>query len=435
MGRRFERLPGTGAIVAAALLLIPGAGSASAADDAATVWAEAGELEAAGAFAEALDVLDDLAADYPQDYILHLQLGWLAFQAGVFHDADRYYTRADELSGGSIEARLGLAWTALRLGRTGDARRRFEELSTSHPEDERVAEGLAAATEVRQWWIGASARALVYGYPGHPMTPWGIGLAAGVSGGYRRLVFGVSYRYGRFTYTEAVPGGTGSMAAQIGPGGPGPVEPSTATTAVDQHELYLTVGAAWERVGVTGHYAYLSSGDLDIGAGHVAGAVGRFSPFGDILLEASYAGFDDLEVFRSSLAWKLPIAGPLYLEPHGALQVVGDGSGDGATPYGSGGLALGIEDDRGAVRIAGRYGREVRPVYLTVPVSYAIGETLVGGTSVDGRIRFAPGWSLTGGIELYRASASLAVGEMGDIAPDDSGHFGLVGSMGVTFEH
>lgn len=435
MRTRVERSRDLGLVVAAVLAFSIGAAASTASEDPSVAWDRAAELEDEGSFGEALDVLDALAPDFPQDYSLHLQLGWLAFQAGEYPAADGYYTRADELSGGSFDARMGRAWTALRLGRTGEARRRFQELAAEYPEDGRVAEGLAAAREIREWWIGASARALAHGYPGHPMTPWGIGVTAGVGGGYRRLVFGVAYRYGRFTYTETVATGMGGISAQPGPGGPGPVQPTTTTTGVDQHELYLAAGGAWERFGVTGHYAYLSSGDLDIGDGHVGGAVGRFSPFGDILLEASYAGFVDLGIFRSSLAWKLPIVGPLTLEPHGALQVVGDGSGDGATPYGSGGLALGIEDDRGAIRIAGRYGREVRPVYLTVPVSYAIGETLVGGASVDGRIRVAPRWWLTGGVELYRASASLAVGEMGEMAPEDSGHFGLVGSFGVAFEH
>ena len=108
------------------------------------------ELEQEGRFAAALDALDDLEADYPQDFALMLRLGWLAYRAERYGRTARYYDRATELSGGAVDARLGRAWTDLRCGLRADARAGFTALAAMAGNDARVQEGLEAAASFRQ---------------------------------------------------------------------------------------------------------------------------------------------------------------------------------------------------------------------------------------------------------------------------------------------
>jgi len=78
-------------------------------------WARSNDLEAQGSYAEALAALAPLATDYPQDYRLLVRLGWLAFEAGDYATALRWYQAALDVSPDAYDARLGLAWTRLRL--------------------------------------------------------------------------------------------------------------------------------------------------------------------------------------------------------------------------------------------------------------------------------------------------------------------------------
>ncbi len=390
------------------------AGTALADDGYAERFREAAALEEEERFAEALDLLDDLVADYPQDYALVLRLGWLAYRAEKYARAEVYYATAAELSGGALDPRLGLAWTDLMRGRRNAARTRLEALAAEFGDDPRVQEALEAADAPPEGSISAGGSALFMGYPGYDVPLWGAGFVAGIGGRHGHLVAGVTYRFTRFTLTlpgpsPAVPGGGLSWIRY----------------SYNQHELYPFAGLSYERFGISAHYGLIDDGSDTPGDGHAFGLVGRYSPLGDLTLETSYTAFTgDEDVFRAALSWRIPVVGPLVLCPGGALQV------SGGTARGSGSLMAGVADERGEFWLGARAGREVRPVYLTVPAAYNVSGIIPYGGSLSGRVRLAPEWWLAGSFETNRHTA---VDDDGNLS--DDGYFGLVGSLGITFEH
>jgi hypothetical protein len=335
-------------------------------------------LERQGEYEAALDTLDDLEGEFPQDYNLMLQLGWLAYNAGEHARAHRYYSRAEALSGGSAESRDGLEAVASRQKVRGHGR----------------------------------ASLLGYGYPAIGESTWGLGLVAGGGVQWRRLVAGITYRYGRFTSTSMGP------PEPMGPGGP-----VGASGSFGQHEIYVAAGASWERLGLTGHYAAVHETSSTLGTGHVLGAAARFSPLGDVTVEASLSHYDDADVFRTAASWQLPLGRGFWIQPGGSMQVVDE------TVLGAGHLDLGYGDDRGEIWLGGKGGSEFRPAYLTDDAAYNILETIPWGAHLGGRIYLTERWSLTGTVEAYGATAT----ELGD-AGDGSDHVGVVGSIGAAFD-
>ncbi len=321
---------------------------------------EARRLEGQGDPAGALDALDDLEGEFPQDYRLMLQLGWLAYRAGDLERAEIYYTRAEALSGGSAESRQGLQTVASARG----------------------VHGFAAASM------------LGYGYPAVGGGTGGVGLFAAAGVRWRRALGSASYRYGRFGTTDAF----------------------------GQHEVYLSGGAAWERFGITGHYAVLHETRGTLGTGHVLGAVARFSPLGDVTVEASLSHYDDADVFRVSAAWAIALGRGFWIRPGASMQVAD------STPLAAGHLDLGYADSRGEIWIGGKGGSEFRPAYLADDAAYNILETIPWGAHLGGRIHLTERWSLTGTVEAYGATAT----DLG--AGGGSDHVGVVGSIGAAFE-
>jgi hypothetical protein len=375
------------------------------------------QLEEAGDLAGAFDVLDELADDYSQDYALFLRLGWLAYQAQRWSLADAYYSRAAELSGDALEPRLGLAWTDLLRGRRSSAARRLESLRAAGEDDPRFDELAEALEAPPDGGLTAGASLLMLGFPGYTTPLFGAGFVGGIGGRYGHFVAGLSYRFSR--YSIRIPS-------------PTPTDPGGGTAqlnvAWNQHELYPYAGVSFLRFGITAHYALLDDG-LDLGDGHVIGVVGRYSPLGDLSLEASYSIYaDDVvevdDVFRAALSWRIPVVGPLTVVPGGALQL------SGGTARGAGSLAVGVADERGEFWLGGKGGREVRPVYLAVPAAYNTSGVIPYGASVAGRVRMAPDWWLGGSLELQRHGSLDDDGTL-----SDDGYFGLVGSLGVSFEH
>ena len=130
---------------------------AARADDLASAWARAGVLEARGDPSAACDELLPWLALYPQDYALALQIGWLAFSAERYREAEDAYRQAVALSSGAPEASVGLAWTLLRVGRSPEARALVEALPPGEQRDQ-----LEAALPKTRWMarLGGSYTAL-----------------------------------------------------------------------------------------------------------------------------------------------------------------------------------------------------------------------------------------------------------------------------------
>jgi tetratricopeptide (TPR) repeat protein len=422
-------------------------GAASAQDSYSEAWEEALRLEADGQFGDALTLLESWVETYPQDYQLILQLGWLAFQAGDYVGAERHYQRAADLSRGSYDALLGLAWTDFRQGRYESAAAGFRQLLERHPEDSELADALAmaeaAAAPLVPWTPWVSVTGLFYG--DHPDADAGLGLAVGVTGTVaRHLMIGASYRYGHFYGAQDLAqAGSAMMAAerslQQGPGpgdgqgpgpGPGPgtdPEPvpdpgagpgpdsgggssdspaGAAGDTWDRHEVYVSAGPVFARFGLLAQYGRLMRSD-DV-AIDLFGLSARWSPWGDILLDASYSySPDDIaDVLRVAPSWSMPVHRLLRVRPGLSFQAL-----DGETLW-SGQLTLAVHGRPGEVWLGGKVGSEERPVVFSAPAVYDFSGRIRGGGWVGGRVHLGA-WSTWLGYELTAVEWSESASDRG----------------------
>jgi len=332
---------------------------------------EAGDAEAA------LDALRPLFERYDQETRLALQVGWLALELEDHGLAERAFARAVDLSGGSMDARLGLGWTLFHTGRFDEARAQLEALEGV--DDERVGE-LAAALDATAAEDRVTAELLGFlGAPGQAIALGGGGsvgwtrTGSRVAGGLKAVGMGWVPR------SQAVNGGTSaSGVARYGTGGNsgqgkgygdqqqngngygggdgGAGAPSLSgnspwaggagTSPSADLALWGHLGAGTARWGVEGVAAVLGQ-TRPIPLGFVAGAVGRLSPAGDMVVEASVTRprGDSSLVGRVAASWWLPV-GVFALKPGASLQ--------GLDPAAQ--LTAWWVPERGAVWLGGRYG-------------------------------------------------------------------------------
>jgi hypothetical protein len=191
--------------------------------------------------------------------------------------------------------------------------------------------------------------------------------------------FSVSATY-RFTHyvTEADRGGYG-----YGYGA------ASDQLTYSQQEAYGSASAFGDLFGASAHYGYVQGGSDVLGTAHVLGITLRASPLGDVILEGSAALYEDGTVWRVAPAWALPIVDHVTLIPSGAVQRF---AGEFSFSAG-GGVQLTLGDLR--ITAGARVGREVRPTYLSIPVSYNTTDEIRAGitTSVQ--------WTATPQIALY----------------------------------
>lgn len=100
-------------IVSSILLAIQAPPSSLAKDSAA--FAKSYELEAAGKYAEAIDILNLVSPK--SNYLLAMRLGWLQYLSGNHIAARKHYTAAMRLSPKAIEPRLGFTLPTMAIGR------------------------------------------------------------------------------------------------------------------------------------------------------------------------------------------------------------------------------------------------------------------------------------------------------------------------------
>lgn len=319
------------------------------ADDYQVAFLRAGELESSGQLDQAAATLHALEAQYRDDFDLFMQLGWLHYRLGAWDRSVAAYRRASQVSGGQIEARVGLAWALLRGGEHGAARREFEQLPTG---DERVRSGLAAAAAV-SFTAEASGGAVIS--DNHPYVPWSYGISSKLSAQFYDSWFVA----GRYRYTEF-----GLTAALTG---------LDQTTSFEQHELFLTAGYAKPRWGVAAHYARVFANDSYGLSAHVVGATARYSAWGDVTAQVSASLYDGTEAYRSQVAWAMPVyAQTLYLVPALSGQVVA------GEAIGTLGLSSRLVLDPVTTWIGGRFGQEQRNVDLFDGVIWNTPDTIRG---------------------------------------------------------
>lgn len=134
-------------------------------------------LEATGQYARALEAVEAILRQRPDDYVANLRAGWLSYLLGAHDKAVRFYEKASDVEPKAIEPRLGLmlplmaarqwaraaevarrilevdprnylarsrlAWVAYSQGRYGQAERTYAEVLRDYPGDVDMMLGLA----------------------------------------------------------------------------------------------------------------------------------------------------------------------------------------------------------------------------------------------------------------------------------------------------
>ncbi|MGM0556773.1 MAG: tetratricopeptide repeat protein [Myxococcota bacterium] len=336
-------------------------------------FSRASELEEQGAYDEAAQQLRSLTQTYPQDYAVQLQLGWLFFQAEDYAAARTHYEKAYELSGGALDPTLGLGWTALRQSQLDEAREYFQQALEVDEDNASASEGLEAVgarEEQQALHISAFAGGTLRSYRTEAMRSVSWGPAFGVGVSRAGLAVGVTYRMFAYDIVAARTSGEGdSGSGQQSRNG------QQDTQRFFQHEFYGAASFSRPAWGLSAHYAHVETGldaGLDVDA---VGLIGRYSPLGDVTLEASYSAFPDVELWRVAPAWRIPVGEGFFVRPSGAFQLA-----PGVDElFALGSLGVGFAGHVGSIEIGGKYGREWRPSYFFSPVVYNVDAVIDAG--------------------------------------------------------
>ncbi len=386
------------AALAVLLLATAAPATANATDAYIAAFAKAASLERGGDPAAAAATMEELLPDYAEDYAVQLRIGWLHFQAGAYDKAEAAYGRAEEISDGATDARLGLAWTLLRLGRLEEAAHGFEAILEEAPENASAQQGLELARPEAPDGLTASVWLSGQTYQGHPAKKQAAGVSASLSfRAARRLVGGATYRFTAFR-------------ARQGP----PQTPPKSD--FEQHEGYVSLGPAWREAGGAIQYAYVSDSGGNAGSGHVLGCSLRWSPYGDLVLSGAWSMYEDDDVLGLEPSWLLPLGGGLWLRLAAGLQSMGDQS------FASAHGRLAWAGEVFSVWVGGKAGEEMRPVYWDVPLVLNLEESVLYGASAGAGVALGAGWSLSAAFSTQRFIHEVPVGEL-----ESNGHVLSVG--------
>jgi hypothetical protein len=329
-------------------------------------------------FRTAIQTLERILAEYPQDFALRLELGWLAFQAEDWTAAGAYYRSAAELSPEALEPRLGIAWTQLRSGDPEAAQTAFRSILAQAPEHASAKQGLALCETSPGLALSAGGALGFLTRSGIPGWKFGGSIAAGLGlTTASDWAAGATYRYSYFPQ----------------PGQPG--MGSGRGAGFSQHEVYLATGYTGPRVGVLGQYAYQYDGSATGGQAHVVGLSGRHSwQAVALLLDISDSLYSDRNILRLAPSLDLALGATLVLQPTLALQYTrGDWLPNVA-------LRIVFQWDGGSIWLGGKLGEEERPAYLHTPAIYNIDERIAWGTHLGlqfaiGQIHLGLAWELS----------------------------------------
>lgn len=346
-------------------------------------------LEREGRHAEAIDLLTRARVDFPQDFTIALRLGWLSFLAARYEVAEAAYRDAVRLSGGqSAEARSGLGWTLLRLGRKREAAGELRAAVDLDPADAVAADGLALALAPDPPIVELfPAFALVgHWYSKHPYKSYAGTASLGASVLVaRRLLLGATYRGSLFAFDPS---------ADL---------PRRATTTFAQHEAYASIGWSAPRAAALAQGAVVDDGSGFSGTSYHLGGTLRYSPWGDGVLAGSYSRYPDVAVGRAEVSWRIPLGERLWVRPAVAAQRVGDETL--ATGYGT----VGYDGPRFGAWAGGKLGDEVRPAYLSVPFVMNVPERVLYGGWGGVRASLGERWiaSLSGEVHVLERTDGL----------------------------
>lgn len=353
------------------------------------VHAQSGELDAALAQAtvlasqqrpgDAAAVLAPFATRYPDDHALALRLGWLLAAAGEHRAARGHYARALALSAGeSRDARLGLAWSALRSDDPAAAAMEFESLLALDPANASAREGLALARAampraVRAWaslWTSAQLYA-------HPTRRASFSLTPSLTLTFGdRVLFGVTWRALAYGYVTAAN--------------------QRNTLGSWQHELFVTAGYVRPEFTAQLHYGHVWDAANPSLSAHIVGLSGRVNLRGELRAELSVSAYRDGVWGRAWGLWEARLSDAWSLGPSVSAQAGASGFG------GSLGASVTLRQPRFSLTLAGRVSDETRMTSLSESMTFATNDSIRGALSVSGRVPLGRGLALAPSYEWLR---------------------------------
>lgn len=355
--------------------------SGTVADPYNEAFARSAAREAAGDLDGAVLPLVELAPQYPQDYALRLQMGWIYFNAGRYEEAARAYREALHRSPDAAAALTGLGWSLARLDRCEEAEHHFEHALRVLPIDAAAHDGLTfcaarlrAAVVDPRWSAWARVGGGVAHFQGHSFRTETF--SAAVTGDVRHrsgVFFGASYRFA-----------------------PSLTRDSAIVPPWNQHEAYARLGWANRRFGAMATYAALHETSGFQGTSHHVGLWGRFSAFGDLTLDASASVYQAFSVLRLAPSWRIPVIGGFSVVPGGAVQ-----RADKAVQA-SASLTLLLKGRVGLLFLGGKYGAELRPAYLPLGAVFNYADPVKWSAWAGGAVKLGPRLRLDAGYAIDR---------------------------------
>ena len=332
-------------------------------------------VDTAEGYAVALRKIRAALRKYRGDYQLTLTRARLEFRSMRYRDAEQSYRTAVAISGGAVEARLGLGWSLLQQGQCTAAVRLLEPLLSTTAK--LAARGgidrceTASAVHGSAWISGGGAS-----FVDHPWKRRYGDISAGLSlQPHARLTFALAYHFLRATATDR------------------------RVLGVDQHELYLQAGITHGVWLLQMHGAMVWSADPTTDGSTHAALSGRYLAFGNVLeegtLELAASRYPDIWVGRVATSMRVAL-GTWSITPGVSISRVRDET----LIAGSMSLAKTF----GALTLwgSGKIGPEYRAAYLSQFALLNSEDRSVWSGGAGGRARLTRAWSLLAGYFYLR---------------------------------
>lgn len=372
-----------------------GAGEVGTVDSA---WQRSAEQEQRGDFMGAARTLRPWAERYEQDYALQLQVAWMYFQGGAYAEALPFYERADGLAAELGLARLGTAWTLLKLGEHERAAPLFEEV-LAHHEDASARQGLTLAhaagrgepsAGVQHQVVWATGSPIVQSFTEHPekISGAGVRVGAGLSGTEGLQLSGlIAYTlYQGYDVDNTMGMGPGSDTGQArGRGGVGGDFSSS--------ELYLHAGWSQERWALHAHLGgtQLGAGTSVVDYGGAAGATLRLSWLSHLYLGASKLRVSKVDSTQANAAWAFALGDWGQVVPSGKVMWV-----PGRDTLAMGGVLVAVTSGKISLWGSARFGRGYHMVDFALPLLWNQEDDVLGGAAAGIDYVLNSRWQLSG---------------------------------------
>ena len=123
--------------------------------------------ETAKNYSRALQIMEEIAANDPNDEFYQLRIGWLQYLLGRYNDAIASYTKSNRIAH-SLDAQTGIVNCQLALGKWDEARALSDQILKNYPQSTTIMGKAAYAAYMKQDYSAAA------GYYSSiiKITPW-----------------------------------------------------------------------------------------------------------------------------------------------------------------------------------------------------------------------------------------------------------------------